>query len=155
MYCVLSSRDCRQAHDDAEAVLGEPGEVPEIRCGDLLPHGYFPPSTGPLGLPAALVFAGFIGVGESMIKMIGFGLAITVLFDAFVVRMAIVPAILALLGDKAWYLPHWLDRMLPRVDVEGEALTRHSPTVPAGSQPTTTATTASTTDPAGLETARV
>ncbi|MFJ4278400.1 MMPL family transporter [Streptomyces massasporeus] len=70
------------------------------------------------------VFAGFIGESDSMIKMIGFGLASAVLFDAFVVRMAIVPAVLALLGDKAWWLPKWLDRMLPRVDVEGEALTR-------------------------------
>jgi putative drug exporter of the RND superfamily len=70
------------------------------------------------------VFSGFIGAGESMIRMIGFGLAIAVLFDAFVVRMVIVPAVLALLGHRAWWLPRWLDRLLPRVDVEGEALTR-------------------------------
>ncbi|MFG3584512.1 MMPL family transporter [Streptomyces sp. NPDC047990] len=70
------------------------------------------------------VFSGFITAGESMIKMIGFGLAIAVLFDAFVVRMAFVPAVLALLGHRAWWLPRWLDRMLPRVDIEGEALTR-------------------------------
>ncbi|WP_369196743.1 MMPL family transporter [Streptomyces djakartensis] len=74
------------------------------------------------------VFAGFVGESDSMIKMIGFGLASAVLFDAFVVRMAIVPAVLALLGDKAWWLPKWLDRILPRVDVEGEALGR----APAG-----------------------
>ncbi|MFE2889415.1 MMPL family transporter [Streptomyces sp. NPDC059272] len=73
------------------------------------------------------VFSGFIGAGASMIKMIGFGLAIAVLFDAFVVRMAIVPAVLSLLGNKAWYLPSWLDRILPRMDVEGEALTRRVP----------------------------
>ncbi|MCF1598909.1 MMPL family transporter [Streptomyces muensis] len=72
------------------------------------------------------VFAGFIGESDSMIKMIGFGLATAVLLDAFVVRMAIVPAVLALLGDKAWWLPKWLDRVLPRVDVEGEALSRRS-----------------------------
>ncbi|MEU6033616.1 MMPL family transporter [Streptomyces tauricus] len=72
------------------------------------------------------VFAGFIGESESMIKMIGFGLATAVLFDAFVVRMAIVPAVLALLGHKAWWLPGWLDRLLPRVDVEGQALDRWS-----------------------------
>ncbi|MEW2401164.1 MMPL family transporter [Streptomyces sp. NPDC046862] len=70
------------------------------------------------------VFAGFVGAGESMIKMIGFGLAIAVFFDAFVVRMAIVPAVLALLGHRAWWLPRWLDRLLPDIDVEGEALTR-------------------------------
>lgn len=68
------------------------------------------------------VFAGFITSSESMVKMIGFGLAIAVFFDAFVVRMVIVPAVLALLGDKAWWLPKWLDRALPNVDVEGEAL---------------------------------
>ncbi|MFJ8142890.1 MMPL family transporter [Streptomyces sp. NPDC096013] len=70
------------------------------------------------------VFSGFIGESDSMIKMIGFGLAFAVLVDAFVVRMAIVPAVLALLGDKAWWLPKWLDRIMPRVDVEGEALSR-------------------------------
>ncbi|MFC7896425.1 MMPL family transporter [Streptomyces sp. NPDC057381] len=68
------------------------------------------------------VFAGFIGSSESMVKMIGFGLAIAVFFDAFVVRMALVPAVLALLGKKAWWLPKWLDRALPDVDVEGEGL---------------------------------
>ncbi|MFI8852638.1 MMPL family transporter [Streptomyces sp. NPDC053499] len=68
------------------------------------------------------VFAGFIGSSESMIKMMGFGLAIAILFDAFVVRMAIVPAVLALLGHRAWWLPRWLDRVLPNVDVEGEKL---------------------------------
>ncbi|MEU9390449.1 MMPL family transporter [Streptomyces sp. NPDC048324] len=68
------------------------------------------------------VFGGFITSSESMIKMIGFGLAIAVFFDAFVVRMAIVPAVLALLGRRAWWLPKWLDRALPDVDVEGEGL---------------------------------
>ncbi|GGS82445.1 MMPL family transporter [Streptomyces griseoviridis] len=68
------------------------------------------------------VFAGFIGSSESMVKMIGFGLAIAVFFDAFVVRMALVPAVLALLGKRAWWLPKWLDRALPNVDVEGEGL---------------------------------
>ncbi|MFD7320754.1 MMPL family transporter [Streptomyces sp. NPDC059875] len=68
------------------------------------------------------VFSGFIGMTDQMIKMIGFGLAVAVLFDAFVVRMAIVPAVLALLGHKAWWLPKWLDKALPNVDVEGEGL---------------------------------
>ncbi|MFD4247147.1 MMPL family transporter [Streptomyces sp. NPDC058525] len=71
------------------------------------------------------VFAGFIGASEQMVKMIGFGLAVAVFFDAFVVRMAIVPAVLALLGHKAWWLPRWLDRLLPNVDVEGESLRKH------------------------------
>ncbi|MFF2097716.1 MMPL family transporter [Streptomyces sp. NPDC058202] len=68
------------------------------------------------------VFSGFIGSSEPMVKMIGFGLAIAVFVDAFVVRMALVPAVLALLGHKAWWLPRWLDRLLPDVDVEGEKL---------------------------------
>ncbi|WP_460062654.1 MMPL family transporter [Streptomyces sp. YKOK-I1] len=80
------------------------------------------------------VFAGFIGEGESMIKMIGFGMATAVLLDAFVVRMALVPAVLALLGDRAWWLPRPLDRLLPRVDVEGETLTRHR-TAPTAATP--------------------
>ncbi|MEU7602552.1 MMPL family transporter [Streptomyces sp. NPDC040724] len=71
------------------------------------------------------VFAGFMGASDQMVKMIGFGLAVAVFFDAFVVRMAIVPAVLALLGHKAWWLPKWLDRLLPNVDVEGESLRKH------------------------------
>ncbi|MFI9310292.1 MMPL family transporter [Streptomyces triculaminicus] len=82
------------------------------------------------------VFAGFIGSSEQMIKMIGFGLAIAVFFDAFVVRMAIVPAVLALLGKAAWWLPRWLSKVLPNVDVEGEGLQKHlapaAPTAASG-----------------------
>ncbi|MEW1722563.1 MMPL family transporter [Streptomyces sp. NPDC093109] len=88
------------------------------------------------GLIMVAVFSGFIGASESMIKMIGFGLAVAVLFDAFIVRMAIVPAVLALLGDRAWRLPRWLDRLLPSIDVEGEAISRKhpAPTAPAADQ---------------------
>ncbi|MFC4117503.1 MMPL family transporter [Nonomuraea zeae] len=68
------------------------------------------------------VFSGFVGASLSMIKMIGFSLAVAVLFDAIVVRLAFVPAVLALLGERAWWLPGWLERLLPRVDVEGAAL---------------------------------
>ncbi|MFI8813602.1 MULTISPECIES: MMPL family transporter [unclassified Streptomyces] len=80
------------------------------------------------------VFAGFIGASEQMIKMIGFSLAIAVFFDAFVVRMAIVPAVLALLGKRAWWLPRWLDRALPNVDVEGEGLRKQLSDAPESSQ---------------------
>ncbi|MEV0465934.1 MMPL family transporter [Nocardia tengchongensis] len=76
------------------------------------------------------VFAGFIGGGEPMIKMMGLGLAAAVFFDAFIVRMTLVPAVLALLGDKAWWLPGWLARILPNVDVEGESLNRHEAVEP-------------------------
>jgi RND superfamily putative drug exporter len=68
------------------------------------------------------VFSGFIMEDNDFVKMIGFGLAAAVLFDAFVVRMALVPALFALLGKSAWWLPRWLDRVLPRIDVEGEKL---------------------------------
>ncbi|BCL25884.1 MMPL family transporter [Streptomyces aurantiacus] len=77
------------------------------------------------------VFAGFIGMTDSMIKMLGLGLASAVFFDAFVVRMTIVPAALALLGHAAWWLPRWLGKVLPDVDVEGEKLTRHLAAGPA------------------------
>ncbi|GAA4610722.1 MMPL family transporter [Actinoallomurus liliacearum] len=82
------------------------------------------------------VFSGFVTAGESMIKMIGFGLAAAVLLDAFVVRMAIVPAVLALLGERAWWLPRRLQKVLPRVDVEGEALGGRSPAVSAARRTT-------------------
>lgn len=57
-----------------------------------------------------------------MIKQIGFALAIGILIDAFIVRMALVPAVMAIFGDKAWWLPKWLDRLLPNLDVEGDKL---------------------------------
>jgi len=70
------------------------------------------------------VFAGFILGPDAIIKSVGFALAVAVLFDAIVVRMTIVPAVMTLLGRSAWWLPRWLDRLLPDVDVEGEKL-RH------------------------------
>ncbi|MDX3726059.1 MMPL family transporter [Streptomyces caniscabiei] len=70
------------------------------------------------------VFAGFLLADAALIKSIGLGLASAVLFDAFVVRMTIAPAVMALLGRRAWALPRRLDRILPDVDVEGEKL-RH------------------------------
>ena len=70
------------------------------------------------------VFGGFI-LGDDFIKQMGFALAFAVFVDAFVVRMTIVPAVLRLLGERAWWMPRWLDRVLPDVDVEGEKLRRH------------------------------
>ncbi|WP_158888382.1 MMPL family transporter [Amycolatopsis anabasis] len=70
------------------------------------------------------VFAGFVLAEQALIQSIGFALAFGVLVDAFVVRMTIVPAVMSLLGKGAWWLPKWLDRALPNVDVEGEGLTR-------------------------------
>ena len=68
------------------------------------------------------VFASFVASDDSMIKSIGLGLAVGVLLDAFVVRMWIMPAVMTLLGESAWWLPRWLDRILPHVDVEGSQL---------------------------------
>jgi putative drug exporter of the RND superfamily len=68
------------------------------------------------------VFAGFIFTHDIMIKQIGFALAIGILIDAFVIRMLLVPAVMALFGDKAWWLPKWLDKLLPNLDVEGDKL---------------------------------
>jgi RND superfamily putative drug exporter len=74
----------------------------------------------------ASVFGGFIMAPDSIIASIGFALGMGILVDAFVVRMTLVPAVMTLLGRKAWYLPRWLDRALPAVDIEGSALTRAS-----------------------------
>ena len=71
------------------------------------------------------VFAAFIPHGSSTIKPIALGLAVGVFVDAFGVRMTLVPAVLALLGDKAWWMPRRLDKVLPHIDVEGAALVRH------------------------------
>lgn len=68
------------------------------------------------------VFGGFILAEDSLVRSIGLAFAVAVLFDAFVVRMTIVPAVMALLGERAWWLPSWLDRVLPNVDIEGSAL---------------------------------
>jgi RND superfamily putative drug exporter len=70
------------------------------------------------------VFAGFLLAPDAIIKSIGFALALAVLFDAIIVRMIIVPAVMTLLGEAAWWLPAWLDKILPNIDVEGEQL-RH------------------------------
>ncbi|WP_052339245.1 MMPL family transporter [Gorillibacterium massiliense] len=76
------------------------------------------------GLIMISVFTGFMLADEPTVKVMGFGLAFGILFDAFVVRMIIVPGIMTLLGKAAWYLPKWLDRMLPNLDVEGEEVMR-------------------------------
>jgi RND superfamily putative drug exporter len=67
----------------------------------------------------ASVFAAFITGDDVVIKSIAFSLAFGVLADAFLVRMTLVPAVLTLLGGRAWTLPGWLDRRLPHVDIEG------------------------------------
>jgi RND superfamily putative drug exporter len=78
------------------------------------------------------VFGGFIFSESTIIRSIGFGLAFGVLLDAFVVRMLLMPALMHLLGRSAWWLPRWLDRVLPNVDMEGAALEREHPGVQTG-----------------------
>ncbi|HEY0247018.1 MAG TPA: MMPL family transporter [Gryllotalpicola sp.] len=70
------------------------------------------------------VFAAFFPEGDTTIKPMALGLAVGVFVDAFLVRMTLVPAVLALLGEWAWRLPKWLDRALPKFDIEGEGLER-------------------------------
>ncbi|QNE43417.1 MMPL family transporter [Frigoribacterium sp. NBH87] len=73
------------------------------------------------------VFSGFVFSNSVMIQSIGLGLALGVLVDAFVVRLLLIPAVMHLLGDAAWWIPKWLDRILPDVDVEGASLERSHP----------------------------
>jgi len=74
------------------------------------------------GLIMVAVFAGFMLAPDPIIKSMGFALTFGIVFDAFVVRMAIVPAVMTLMGKAAWYLPKWLDRILPNIDVEGTSI---------------------------------
>ena len=66
------------------------------------------------------VFAGFVTNHDVTVQAIGFGLAVGILVDAFIVRMTIVPAVMTLLGASAWWLPAWLDNIVPHVSIEGE-----------------------------------
>lgn len=68
------------------------------------------------------VFSGFIFSHDIMIKQIGFALAAGILIDAFIVRLTLVPALMAVFDERAWWLPQWLDRLLPDLDIEGDRL---------------------------------
>lgn len=70
------------------------------------------------------VFAGFIFSGDPMVKQLGTALALGILIDAFVVRLTLVPAVMSFLGKAAWWLPSWLGKILPNLDVEGHALNK-------------------------------
>ena len=67
------------------------------------------------------VFGSFMLEADRSIKMFGFGLAVAVFLDATIVRMLLVPATMELLGDRNWWLPRWLDHLLPKIDVEGSS----------------------------------
>ncbi|MFE4665953.1 MMPL family transporter [Streptomyces sp. NPDC056716] len=80
------------------------------------------------------VFAAFIISDNIVVKMLGLGLAVSVLIDATVVRLLLVPAVMTLLGPHAWWTPKWLDRLLPHIDAEGEKVGKGS-AQPPQSQP--------------------
>ncbi|GMR02670.1 MAG: MMPL family transporter [Acidimicrobiia bacterium] len=67
------------------------------------------------------VFLGFVMGEDPIIKMMGLGLAVAIFVDATIVRIVLVPATMKLMGDANWWLPGWLDRLLPTIDIEGEA----------------------------------
>ncbi|WP_448058644.1 MMPL family transporter [Cellulomonas hominis] len=94
------------------------------------------------------VFASFVFGGSAMIGPIAFALGIGIVFDALVVRMTMIPAVMSLLGTSAWWLPRWLDRALPDVDIEGAALERRTPA--AGGTDEVSGWEATELSPAGL-----
>jgi putative drug exporter of the RND superfamily len=78
------------------------------------------------------VFLGFASDPDVVVKMIGVGLASAILIDVLVVRLIVAPAVIALLGDRAWGLPPWLDRVLPRISLDGDD---HRPVAPPAAIP--------------------
>ncbi|TDW90950.1 RND superfamily putative drug exporter [Kribbella pratensis] len=108
------------------------GAAPRVAVVDGFAHGARVVTAAAVIMTA--VFSGFILSGETLIREMGFGLALAVALDAFVVRMTVVPAVMALLGRHAWYLPGWLNRLLPNVDVEGDSL-RRRPAVERQAEP--------------------
>jgi RND superfamily putative drug exporter len=67
------------------------------------------------------VFGSFLLENDRVLKLMGVGLATAIALDATIVRLLLVPATMELLGDRNWWLPRWLDRILPKVNVEGHA----------------------------------
>jgi RND superfamily putative drug exporter len=85
------------------------------------------------------VFLAFVAQPEPVTKMVGLGLAVAVLVDATVVRMLLVPSLMVLMGRANWWLPSWLDRILPRVHIEGsEEPSYPAPELPAPRRPADT-----------------
>jgi RND superfamily putative drug exporter len=75
------------------------------------------------GLIMAAVFLSFVTQNDLIGKMFGVGLGLAILIDVLIVRMVIAPAVVTLLGDRAWWLPGWLDRALPHISLEGSRAT--------------------------------
>lgn len=78
------------------------------------------------GLVMASVFLAFIAGGDVIVKMFGLGLGVAILIDVLIVRMIVSPALMTLLGDRAWWIPAWLDRILPDVSLEGDHMDREA-----------------------------
>ncbi|PSK89416.1 RND superfamily putative drug exporter [Murinocardiopsis flavida] len=97
------------------------------------------------------IFGGFVFSETMMISSVGFALAFGVLLDAFVVRMLLIPALMHLAGNAAWWLPRWLDRLLPDIDVEGAALERAHTAEPAAAPADRTPDPADEPSPDGLD----
>ena len=79
------------------------------------------------GLIMASVFLAFVSQPDVVAKMIGLGLGMAILIDVLIVRLIIAPAVVTLLGDKAWWFPKWLDRVVPDVSLEGHAVKNRDP----------------------------
>jgi RND superfamily putative drug exporter len=86
------------------------------------------------GLIMAAVFLAFVSQPDTIGKMFGLGLGLAILIDVVIVRMVIAPAVVTLLGDHAWWLPRWLDRILPNVSLEGHLVEGVDEKVPAGEE---------------------
>ena len=82
-----------------------------------------------------VVFGSFLLESDRVVKLMGLGLAVAVLLDATIVRMLLVPATMELLGDRNWWLPGWLDRILPVIHVEAPRDSEDDEVDPTGPGP--------------------
>jgi RND superfamily putative drug exporter len=89
------------------------------------------------GLIMVSVFAGFILPTDPIIKSIGLAFATGILIDAFLIRMTLIPALMSVMGRHAWWIPRWLDRIVPDVDIEGTSLEQSKPAPRAAASPAT------------------
>jgi RND superfamily putative drug exporter len=129
---VLMFADPVRPVDGLRGFLMSPSARPGVRTGDsraAVVEGIS--STGRSSPPPAAimvaVFAAFVPSDQVFLKVIGVGPATAILVDATVVRMLLVPAVMQLLGDRAWWLPRWLDRRMPHVHVEGRGAVAPAP----------------------------
>jgi len=74
-----------------------------------------------------VVFSSFVFDSDATVKMLALGMAFAVLVDSTVVRMCLVPSVMSILGDRAWWIPGWLDKILPKLDIEGTGMTDQQP----------------------------